>query len=284
LWYDLYIKPNDYKKAKLFFIDENKSPPIKAPFLIQLDSFFIENNIYIDNQSTLINDLNDIYINILNKNDFYIHIKNGTKIANSFTLNSKDKLNFDTTQKIISINNNINSKINSINNNMAQLFLNKKRISKINEDRLIGKNDSENINSFGKNNLKQINQKIKRHKSLNDFEQDIENPIYDIYSKAINNFKEKSFYFQIDLLIKEFVNLSNLYWETTSKALKKINSLLLYINKGKKGNLKKRLKTSIILNYLEGSSLYLSSTLNYNRCYFKIFEDELKIYKNKLFN
>ena len=32
---------------------------------------------------------------------------------------------------------------------------------------------------------------------------------------------------------------------TTSKALKKLNSLLLYINKGKKGISKKRLKTSI---------------------------------------
>ena len=195
LWYDLYLKPNDYKKAKLFFIDENIGSLIRLPFFIQLDSFFIENNICIDYQSMLINDLNDIYINIFNKNDFYIHIKNGTKIAKSFLLNYKDKLNFDNAPKIININNNINSQNNVRTNNKAQLFLNKKRISQINDVKLIGKNDSENINKFGKDNIKKIN--------------------------------------------------------------KKINCLLLYINKGKKGNLKKRLKTSIILNYLEGSSLYL---------------------------
>jgi len=72
------------------------------------------------------------------------------------------------------------------------------------------------------------------HQSLNDYEQEIENPINNIYSKSLNNFKDESFYFQINLLINEFVNLSNLYWETTSKELKKINCLLLYINRGNK--------------------------------------------------
>ena len=80
--------------------------------------------------------------------------KNGTKIANSFLLNGKDKLNFDTTPKIININNDINSQNNVRKNNKTQLFLNKKRISRINEVKLTGKYDSENKNRFGKDNIK----------------------------------------------------------------------------------------------------------------------------------
>lgn len=214
LSYDLYLKPNSYKKVKLFFLEENIDLLPKISFMIQLEPFFVENNICIDYKSILINDFNNIHVNIFNKNDFYIHIKNGTKVGIQFSINDKAQLNLGIIPNRTNINNDIDYKKNGRKNNQIQSFLSKKRTIKKDIDKPIEINNSKNINNSINNILKKVDKKIRRHKSLNDFEKDIENPIYDIYLNTINNFKGKSFYSQIDLLISDFINLSNLYWET----------------------------------------------------------------------
>lgn len=48
--------------------------------------------------------------------------------------------------------------------------------------------------------------------------------------------------------------------------------------------IKKRLKALTIINYVEGTFLYLNSSLNYNRNNFQIYEKKLNILKNMIQN
>lgn len=255
LWYDLYIRPNNSKVAKLFFNEDNKDIHSFCPLIIELEAFFLENNIYIDKNSLIINNINEINIIIYNKNDFYIHIKNGTKIANALSLKKVIDPDLVPIENFIANNNkDPNSDANNqLLNNKNKSFLSRKRNNTSNYIESNKKSNKSKKLIKEKNNLQNnilINKiKIKRE-SIKDFENDIENPIYDIYMKSINNFKNNSFYSQVDLLIKNFTNLADIYWDTTSKALKKLKCLLLYINKGKKGNAKKTFKN------FTGSKLY----------------------------
>jgi len=122
-------------------------------------------------------------------------------------------------------------------------------INKLPQKAFLNKKRKEEKLSY-KNSLKFKN--IKKNKSNNrtpkNFKNLVEIPNYDLYSSKIISFESKN-----------YVN--------------KLDSLKIDLNK-------KRLKTTIVVNYIEGCFLYLASTLNYNRCNFKIYEKQLNIFQN----
>ena len=216
-------------------------------------------------------ELNVIKVKISNKNEYSIYIKNGTKIAIAYeTPNNLNNI-FASNNNQANINKD-NKFINYFNNTFkdnlsSNIYLSKKRNLK---NKMKIKKSETNFN------------KINVQKFMNpvDYEKYIEEPIYGLYNKKITDFEKQNLSKKLNSLVIDFNEIIKQYWDTTTKSIKKLQCLLLYIKKGKKGMNKKRLKALTIVNYIEGCFLYLNSSLNYNRYNFQIYEKELNILKN----
>ena len=86
LWYDAFIKPNDFKNIKLYCNNVIEYFQNQKEYFANIDKYFSDNNIYFKEPFHIIRDFDEIRVILYNKNDFSIHIKNGSKLAYSFKI------------------------------------------------------------------------------------------------------------------------------------------------------------------------------------------------------